>query len=63
MGHNYIGRVCAMAFAMAIIIWAITKGVNIFSGHSGIWHLRYAHLAHYHMPQNTYCDPWGCVGV
>ena len=52
-----------MAFAMAIIIWAITKGVNIFSGHSGIWHLRYAHLAHYHMPQNTYCDPWGCVGV
>ena len=42
---------------------AITKGANIFTGHSGIWHLHYVHLAHYHMPQNTDCDPWGCVGV
>ena len=34
------------------------KGAKIFKGHSGIWHLHDAHLAHYHMPQNTDCDPW-----
>ena len=34
------------------------KGANIFNGRSGIWHLHYAHLAHYHMPQNTDCDLW-----
>ena len=39
------------------------KGAEIFNGRSGIWHLHYAQLAHYHMPQNTYCDPLGCVGV
>ena len=39
------------------------KGAKIFNGHSGIWHLHYVHLAHYHMPQNTDCDPLGCVGV
>ena len=39
------------------------RGAKIFNGHSGIWHLHYAHLAHYHMPRNTNCDPLGCVGV
>ena len=39
------------------------KGAKIFNGRSGIWHLHYAPLAHYHMPQNTDCDPLGCVGV
>ena len=34
-----------------------SKGAEIFNGHSGIWHLHYAHLAHYHTPQNTNCDP------
>ena len=41
----------------------LLKGANIFNGHSGIRHLHYAHLAHYHMPRNTNCDPLGCVGV
>ena len=31
----------------------IDKGAEIFTGHSGIWHMHYAGLAHYHMPQNT----------
>ena len=43
--------------------YGLYKGANIFDGHSGTWHLHYAHLAHYHMPQNTDCDPLGCVGV
>ena len=29
------------------------KGVEICKGHSGTWHLHYAHLAHYHMPPKT----------
>ena len=43
--------------------YGLYKGAKIFNGHSGIRHLHYAHLAHYHMPPNTDCDPWGCVGV
>ena len=39
------------------LIASISKGANIFNGHSGIWHLHDAHLAHYHMPPNTDCDP------
>ena len=42
---------------LAYIRYAVTtKGTDIFSGHSGIWHPHYAFLAHYHMPQNTDCD-------
>ena len=26
------------------------KGAEILNGHSGMWHLHYAHVAHYHMP-------------
>ena len=41
----------------------LCKGANIFDDHSGIRHLHYARLAHYHMPQNTDFDPLGRVGV
>ena len=52
-----------MAIIIVVIAIVVTKGANIFTGHSSIWHLHYAHLAHYHMPRNTNCDPLGCVGV
>ena len=28
----------------------LAKGAKVFNGHSGMWHLHYAHLAHCHMP-------------
>ena len=43
--------------------YGLCKGAEIFNGRSGILHLHYAHLAHYHTPQNTDFDPLGCVGV
>ena len=48
---------------MAYVVMALCKGAKIFEGHDGIWHLHYARLAHYHIPQNIDCDPWGCAGV
>ena len=48
---------------MAYRFTGLYKGAKIFNGHSGIWHLHYARLAHYHMPRNTNCDPLGCVGA
>ena len=52
-----------MASSSGVYSYGPYKGANIFNGRSGIWHLHYAHLAHYHMPQNTDWDPWGGVGV
>ena len=36
---------------------APTKGADIFTAHSGIWHLHHECLARYHMPPNTDCNP------
>ena len=60
---KYVRALIWAITAYTMTLKAITKGANIFTGHSGIWHLHYAHLAHYHMPRNTDCDPLGCVGV
>ena len=42
---------------LAVAIFIVTGRKNILNGHSGIWHLHYAYLAHHHTPQNTDCDP------
>ena len=32
-------------------VMSVHEGAEIFNGHSGMWHLHYAPLAHYHMPK------------
>ena len=51
-------RMCAALFSAAdeIPMPFIVKGAKMFNGHSGIYHLHYAHLAHYHTLQNMNCD-------
>ena len=44
IGHNSDGYNCLIGHN------SDGKGAKIFNGHSRIWHLHYAHLAHYHMP-------------
>ena len=64
MAYIVMAHIVMAYIVMAYVVMAhIAKGAEIFTGHSGIWHLHYVHLAHYHMPQNADCDPWGRVGV
>ena len=52
----YVVMACVVC-TYGLCSYSLCKGVNISNGHSGIWHLHYAHLAHYYTPQNTDCDP------